>query len=206
MPSALETLVKILKLERDTGYKNTAVIGGITTYAQGWQEQAHTQARKPEHHQLVDEISERLSLYDELKSRNERHNTISYILDRITGRIPTPTAPAAEVTAEQPQAEQRTSAPSPSESKSRKPASNRQEKRGGKKNRPAGDGRRSQESLPSSDSFGSDGDRTEYASYGGDVRVPIKRDLPTPPRLERPPRKPRPQLDPEQASATMHGL
>ena len=29
MPSALETLVKILKLEREQGYKNTAVIGGL---------------------------------------------------------------------------------------------------------------------------------------------------------------------------------
>ena len=31
MPSALETLVKILKLEREQGYKNTAVIGGLAT-------------------------------------------------------------------------------------------------------------------------------------------------------------------------------
>ncbi|MCL4251492.1 MAG: ATP-dependent DNA helicase RecG [Anaerolineae bacterium] len=211
MPSALETLVKILKLERDTGYKNTAVIGGIAAYAQGWQEQAHTQARKPEHHQLVDEISERLSQYDELKNRNERHNTVSYILDRITGRIPAPTAPASEVTAQQPEKarqpeQERMSAPAQSESKSKKSPSSRPEKRGGKKSRSPGDGRRAQENLPSSDSFGSDGERTEYATYGGDVRVPTKRDIPTPPRLERPPRKPRPQLDPEQARATMHGL
>ncbi|MBE0690763.1 MAG: ATP-dependent DNA helicase RecG, partial [Anaerolineae bacterium] len=72
--------------------------------------------------------------------------------------------------------------------------------------RSSGDGKRSQDRLPAGDSFGNDGERTEYASYGNDSRTPIKRDIPTPARLERPPRKPRPQIDLEQARTTMHGL
>ena len=55
MPSALETLVKILKLEREQGCKNSAVIGGLAAFSEKWSQDAHTQARKPEHHLLVDE-------------------------------------------------------------------------------------------------------------------------------------------------------
>ncbi|NJO85144.1 MAG: hypothetical protein HC828_21970, partial [Blastochloris sp.] len=50
MPSALETLVKILKLEREQGCQNTAVIGGLAAFGQNWVKDAHAQARKPEHH------------------------------------------------------------------------------------------------------------------------------------------------------------
>ena len=53
MPSALETLVKILKLEQDTDYQNKAVIGGLKSFAQHWSTDAHAQAKKPEHHVLV---------------------------------------------------------------------------------------------------------------------------------------------------------
>ena len=37
MPSALETLVKILKLERDQGGKDSAVIGGLSAFCEGWE-------------------------------------------------------------------------------------------------------------------------------------------------------------------------
>jgi hypothetical protein len=46
MPSALETLVKILKLEQETGYKNTAVIGGLESFADNWEHDAHQQAKR----------------------------------------------------------------------------------------------------------------------------------------------------------------
>lgn len=90
MPSALETLVKILKLEREQGYRNTAVIGGISAFAQNWQRDAHAQARTPEHHILVDELLDTMQVYDGMESRDERHSRVSYMLDRITGRIPPP--------------------------------------------------------------------------------------------------------------------
>jgi ATP-dependent DNA helicase RecG len=90
MPSALETLVKILKLEREQGYKNTAVIGGLAAYSDRWKNDAHTQARRPEHHILVDELFDLLRVYEATESRDERHGKIDYMLDRITGRVPPP--------------------------------------------------------------------------------------------------------------------
>ena len=90
MPSALETLVKILKLEREQGYKNTAVIGGLAAYSDRWKNDAHAQAKRPEHHILVDELFDLLRVYEATESRDERHGKIDYMLDRITGRVPPP--------------------------------------------------------------------------------------------------------------------
>lgn len=90
MPSALETLVKILKLEQTTGYKNTAVIGGLAAFAQNWVEEAHEQAKRAEHHQLIDELAVKLRSYGDQEDLNERHETIKYMLERITGRVPAP--------------------------------------------------------------------------------------------------------------------
>ncbi|MFC1959341.1 ATP-dependent DNA helicase RecG [Chloroflexota bacterium] len=90
MPSALETLMKILKLEREQGYKNTAVIGGLDAYAENWQGEAHAQAKRPEHHVLVDELAQLLRDYDAVQSREKRHDSIKYMMDRMTGRIPPP--------------------------------------------------------------------------------------------------------------------
>ncbi|NDJ60103.1 MAG: ATP-dependent DNA helicase RecG [Chloroflexi bacterium] len=90
MPSALETLVKILKLERQQGCKNTAVIGGLGAFSTNWSKDAHAQARKPEHHLLVDELDELLNRYEALERVDERYNDINYMLDRIMGRVPPP--------------------------------------------------------------------------------------------------------------------
>ena len=90
MPSALEKLVKILKLEQDTSYKNTAVIGGLESFADNWKQNAHQQAKKPEHHQLVDEVVSKLRGYGAIENVGERHETIKYMLGRIMGRIPAP--------------------------------------------------------------------------------------------------------------------
>ncbi len=95
MPSALETLVKILKLEQDTGYQNKAVIGGLRSFSTHWTADAHAQARKPEHHLLVDELAERLNAYGDLSTPAERHESIKHMLGRIMGRIPAPGAAAA---------------------------------------------------------------------------------------------------------------
>ncbi len=100
MPSALETLVKILKLEQDTGCRNTAVIGGLQSFAANWAREAHQQARRPEHHQLVDEMAARLRAYESLPSAEARYEAVRYMLGRIMGRIPPPpdlAPPPAEV-------------------------------------------------------------------------------------------------------------
>lgn len=90
MPSALEMLIKVLKLEQDKGYKNNAVIGGLAAYAIIWAQDAHQQARKPEHHILVDEIVDILERYGEIESKTERNRLILYLMDRIMGRKPAP--------------------------------------------------------------------------------------------------------------------
>ena len=90
MPSALETLVKILKLEQETGYKNMAVIGGLESFASNWERDAHQQAKRPEHHQLVDELVSHLRGYDQIEDPEQRHESVKYMLGRIMGRIPAP--------------------------------------------------------------------------------------------------------------------
>ncbi len=90
MPSALETLIKILKLERDQGCDNRAVIGGLAAYSVTWKRQAQAQARRPEHHVLAEEISELLKDYEHVDSKLERMRQIDYIMSRITGREPIP--------------------------------------------------------------------------------------------------------------------
>ncbi len=90
MPSALETLVKILKLEKEQGYKNAAVIGGLAAYETNWKTNAHAQARKPEHHALVDEL---FDIAQALRCQRRARRTpraINYMLDRIMGRVPAP--------------------------------------------------------------------------------------------------------------------
>jgi hypothetical protein len=87
MPSALETLMKILRLEREQGYKNTAVIGGLGAFATNWQVDAHAQARKPEHHELVDELVGLMQEYDTSGDRQSRHLKVKYMTGRITGRV-----------------------------------------------------------------------------------------------------------------------
>src|SRR6185503_20476943 len=96
MPSALETLVKILKLEQDTGYQDKAVIGGLKSFASHWAGDAHAQAKKPEHHMLVDELVARLNGYSALNTPDERHEAIKHMIGRITGRIPSPSGAAPQ--------------------------------------------------------------------------------------------------------------
>ena len=87
MPSALETLVKILKLEQETGFKNTAVIGGLEAYMPNWARDAHREAKTDQQHELVQELSQVISHYQSESDRMERQQTIKYMLGRITGRV-----------------------------------------------------------------------------------------------------------------------
>jgi ATP-dependent DNA helicase RecG len=226
MPSALETLVKILKLEREQGYKNKAVQGGLSSFAESWRDDAHVQARKPEHHRMVDEISQRLSNYDTLTNSNERHSTVSYILDRVTGRIPTPLATDAEVSAlptpaqdrgresrrDKPRPERREreaakavpAQAAPTSPDGRKPKKDKQKG----KQPPAQEQRRPTRPPQRGDDGhdgGDDGSRLDY-DYIGEARTPGKRDLPVQPQLARPPRRARTPIDLAEAAERLRGL
>lgn len=97
MASALETLVRILKLEREQGYRNAAVQGGISAYLSVWREQARAQARKPEHFGLIAEILDTLHPYDSIESREERGKIVNYVLERAQQRRPMPEAYSARM-------------------------------------------------------------------------------------------------------------
>lgn len=90
MPTALETLVKILKLERDQGGNNTAVVGGLSAYCRNWEKDARVQARRPTHHILIDEIVDTLSQYESIENGDGRVAKLNYLLDRIVNRVPAP--------------------------------------------------------------------------------------------------------------------
>src|SRR5689334_21554580 len=105
MPSPLETLVKILKLEQDTGYQDKSVIGGLKSFAAHWAVEAHADAKKSEHHVLVDELVGRLDAYGNMTTAAERNEGVKYMLGRTTGRIPPPAGVpprAIEIAAAQP--------------------------------------------------------------------------------------------------------
>ena len=87
MPSALETLVKVLKLEQTTDYQDKAVIGGLKSFAAHWMPDAHAQAKKPEHHLLVDELVGLLNAYGDLSDRGMLNSTIVLVTGEF-GRTP----------------------------------------------------------------------------------------------------------------------
>ncbi len=229
MPSALETLVKILKLEREQGYKNTAVIGGLAAFSRKWQNDAHAQARKPEHHILVDELSDSMGGYEAIALRDERHEKVSYMLDRITGRVPPPQEYLARLPQEEPpaaasavqvqasdQADSTADAPRVAvhqqgeERRERKKRNRRDEPR---QNQPASapeppvdlNKKRMPVRADRVNSITADDDfsRMEFDTGSG---KPMKSDIPTTPRLVRPPRKPRKQIEPQAAADIMRGL
>src|SRR5260221_5282618 len=90
MPSALETLVKILRLEQDSGLQDNAVIGGLRSFGEHWAAEAHGQAKRPEHHVLIDELADIMNRYADLTEQAERPDAVKYMLGRITGRVPPP--------------------------------------------------------------------------------------------------------------------
>lgn len=126
MASALETLIKIMRLEQDTGYKNTAVIGGLQSYIPNWSRDAHQQAKTPAQHNLIEELGKVMTEYGSLEDRDKRQQSIKYMMGRITGRAPQnpayavewvpPGAPSATQTAPPPSASPRPVAAEPAAS------------------------------------------------------------------------------------------
>ncbi|MGB7338675.1 MAG: ATP-dependent DNA helicase RecG [Phototrophicaceae bacterium] len=180
MPSALETLVKILKLEREQGCENRAVIGGLRAYSVNWKIQAQAQARRPEHHVLAEELTDLLNDYEHLDGQLERMRQIDYMLDRIVGREPIPDTYKHLLDA----------APKP-EKKKQSPKKEKQKS----------------EPPPKAKVVEESPDPIE--SYGYDNFQPVdnqERDIPEMPRLARPPRKRRDALSIEEARQRLNDL
>ncbi|MCA9892503.1 MAG: ATP-dependent DNA helicase RecG [Anaerolineae bacterium] len=90
MAFALETLVKILRTERDQNCQNTAVADGLGNYIEGWVELAKQQARRPEQYAMAVEVGDVLADYDAIDDDTVRLEKVNYVLDRLHFRKPLP--------------------------------------------------------------------------------------------------------------------
>jgi len=174
MPSALETMVKILKLERDQGAKDTAVVGGMGAFASTWQEQAREQARRAEQQILIDEIVDTLDGYERLQDKSERIAKLNYLLDRATNRKPPPQAYLDRIPALRDKLKGQ--ADSPSSPGRHRPAREHSDRRPANAQRSGGRRR----------SYAYDSATYDEDFTGGPQTVRL--DLPAMPRLSRPPR------------------
>ena len=86
MSLAPETLRRILLLERDQGYHNRAVIGGLEEFAAHWQEQMAGEVDNPEQIQRLSTVMQHLRCYPDLRTKEERAAALEVMLDVLTGR------------------------------------------------------------------------------------------------------------------------
>ncbi len=78
--NAFEKLAKILALEKEQGYHNKAVIGGLEQFAPFWREEARQEAEGVERARLVEEIAASLQRYPALEDREARARAVDEIL------------------------------------------------------------------------------------------------------------------------------
>ena len=96
MTSAFETLGKILKLEREQGYKNKAVIRGLEALVKTWPVEAVKEA--PATTPVVEQIASLLQGYGSLPDRPAREARVAQITEKLTAcqeiiAAPTPNGP-----------------------------------------------------------------------------------------------------------------
>ena len=75
---------KILVLEREQGYRNKAVIGGLERFIANWQDEA--QQEDPESIRLVEEIVSLLQGYSAVVEREKRRQAVDNVLARLLER------------------------------------------------------------------------------------------------------------------------
>ncbi len=87
MPTALETLVKILRLEREQRCRDSAVAGGLGAFSKVWEPDALRQARNHRQRKLVEELRGLMQGYSGLRNVEARTERVQYMLDRIHARV-----------------------------------------------------------------------------------------------------------------------
>lgn len=92
MSSPFETLSKMLALEKQRGYDNKAVMGGLERLSDTWATEAVTQVGTKEERLLIEEIAGLLRQYSSLKEQRERATLIDDLLDKIAGGSPSSTS------------------------------------------------------------------------------------------------------------------
>ena len=88
MALTFETLERILALERDQGYQNRAVIGGLERFAAHWQERVVSEVSDPELATRMSAVLERLKRYPYLQTREERASAVEEMLNILAGHKP----------------------------------------------------------------------------------------------------------------------
>jgi ATP-dependent DNA helicase RecG len=99
MPSPFEILNKMLSLEKQRGYDNKAVLGGLERLSDTWAPEAITQVDSKEERLLIEEIAGLLRQYPTLEERAQRTALVEDILNRLAAASPAideGTAPAEE--------------------------------------------------------------------------------------------------------------
>lgn len=84
-------LERVLNLEKQQGYKNKAVVGGIRQFANFWVEQARPEAIDEADKALIEQIAETLSDYNNLPGPEARARQLDSLLEKIQqrkGRVP----------------------------------------------------------------------------------------------------------------------
>ncbi|MCY4022594.1 MAG: ATP-dependent DNA helicase RecG [Anaerolineaceae bacterium] len=87
MPTALETLVKILRLEREQRCRDSAVAGGLGAFSKVWEPDALRQARNNQQRKLVEELRALMQGYSGLSNVEARAERVQFMLDRIHARV-----------------------------------------------------------------------------------------------------------------------
>jgi ATP-dependent DNA helicase RecG len=85
MPSPFQTLNKMLALEKERGYDNKAVVGGLERLSDTWAPEAITHVDDKEERLLIEEISGLLRRYPSLQERTQRAALVEDLLNKITG-------------------------------------------------------------------------------------------------------------------------
>ena len=88
MPSSIEKLLKILKLEAELGYENRAVVGGLEKFLPVWENEARSSSID---HDLIKNVSDKITTYRDLDSE-KRPVLLTEIADLL--RQGQPEAPA----------------------------------------------------------------------------------------------------------------
>jgi ATP-dependent DNA helicase RecG len=90
MSSPFENLSKMLTLEKQRGYDNKAVLGGLERLSDTWAPGAITQVDSKEERLLIEEISGLLRQYPSLEERSKRAAMVDDLLGKIGETAPAP--------------------------------------------------------------------------------------------------------------------
>lgn len=114
MLTTFETLYKILQLEKEQGYRNRAVIGGLERFIANWHEEARQEAAACDLQAVVDEIVNLLKDYSAVADTSARARAVERVIQLLqTTPAPEKRPPVAPPSPEPVKAKETPRAPAP---------------------------------------------------------------------------------------------